>query len=86
MPPVPRIEVFFLIDKGSITTLVVCGVIVWSALGVVSKFSVGSNGCRLLRGRRGVRGVTGGHGDSDEFTKVASCARSASNEGMGSST
>ena len=79
-------EVFFLIDKGSITTLVVCGVIVWSALGVVSRFSVGSNGCRLLRGMRGVRGVTGGHGDSDQLTKGASCARSASNEGMGSST
>ena len=56
-------EVFFLIDRGSITTPVVCGVTGRSALGVVSKFSVGSNGCRLLRGMRGVRGVTGRPGD-----------------------
>ena len=86
-------EVFFLIDRGSITTPVICGETGCSALGVVSKFSVGSNGCRLLRGIRGVRGVRGVTrgpgdcpGDSEEFTSVASCAKSASNEGMGSST
>lgn len=56
-------EDFFLIDKGCITTPVVCGVMGRSALGVVSRFSVGSKGCRLLRGMRDVRGVTGGPGD-----------------------
>lgn len=83
-------EAFFLIDKGSITTPVICGVTGRSALGVVSRFSVGSNGCRLLRGIRDMRGVTGGPGDwpgdSVEFTSVASCAKSASNEDIGSST